>query len=85
MYCRYCGTKLTLRFKENEGLVPYCENCGKFVFPFFPMASNAEMQAIFVVTPATPRTGLQKHIFISPPLYMNANSESLFSRIFSIE
>ena len=38
MYCRYCGTKLTLRFKENEGLVPYCENCGKFVFPFFPIA-----------------------------------------------
>ncbi len=38
MFCRDCGNKLTLRFKENEGLVPYCENCGKYKFPFFPVA-----------------------------------------------
>ncbi len=38
MYCRDCGEKLTLRFLENEGLVPYCPKCDKFKFPFFPVA-----------------------------------------------
>lgn len=38
MYCRDCGGKLSLRFLENEGLVPYCDNCQKFKFPFFPVA-----------------------------------------------
>ncbi len=38
MFCRDCGTKLTLRFKENEGLVPYCDKCARFKFPFFPVA-----------------------------------------------
>ena len=38
MYCRDCGQKLSLRFLENEGLVPYCDNCQKFKFPFFPVA-----------------------------------------------
>lgn len=38
MYCRDCGEKLSLRFLENEGLVPYCSSCAKFKFPFFPVA-----------------------------------------------
>lgn len=38
MYCRDCGEKLTLRFMENEGLVPYCPKCEHFKFPFFPVA-----------------------------------------------
>lgn len=38
MYCRDCGEKLALRFLENEGLVPYCGKCGKYKFPFFPVA-----------------------------------------------
>ena len=38
MYCRDCGAKLTLRFLENEGLIPYCEKCGAFKFPYFPVA-----------------------------------------------
>lgn len=38
MFCRDCGEKLTLGFVENEGLVPFCHNCGKFKFPFFPVA-----------------------------------------------
>lgn len=38
MFCRDCGEKLTLRFLENEGLVPYCPKCDKFKFPFFPVA-----------------------------------------------
>ncbi len=38
MHCQECGTKLILKFCENEGLVPYCESCGKFVFPPFKTA-----------------------------------------------
>ena len=38
MYCRECGQKLTLRFCENEGLIPYCAKCESFMFPHFPIA-----------------------------------------------
>lgn len=38
MYCRECGQKLTLRFCENEGLVPYCDKCEAYMFPHFPIA-----------------------------------------------
>lgn len=38
MYCRNCGQKLTLRFCENEGLIPYCDSCEKYVFPHFAVA-----------------------------------------------
>ena len=38
MYCRNCGQKLTLRFCENEGLIPYCDTCEKYVFPQFAVA-----------------------------------------------
>lgn len=38
MYCRECGQKLTLRFCENEGLIPYCGSCQAYMFPQFPIA-----------------------------------------------
>ena len=38
MYCRDCGSQLSLRYLENEGLVPFCEQCGAFKFPYFPVA-----------------------------------------------
>ena len=38
MHCEDCGNKLILKFCENEGLVPYCETCEKFVFPPFKTA-----------------------------------------------
>ncbi len=38
MYCRDCGEKLTLRFLEEEGLVPYCTKCEDYKFPHFPVA-----------------------------------------------
>ena len=38
MFCRECGEKLTLRFMENEGLVPFCTKCNDFKFPFFSVA-----------------------------------------------
>ena len=38
MYCKNCGQKLTLRFCENEGLIPYCDTCADYMFPLFPVA-----------------------------------------------
>lgn len=38
MFCRKCGEKLSLRFCENEGLVPYCNKCESYIFPQFSVA-----------------------------------------------
>ncbi len=38
MFCRNCGQKLSLRFCENEGLVPYCNQCENYMFPQFSVA-----------------------------------------------
>ena len=40
MYCQDCGHKLILKFCDNEGLVPYCDDCGEFKFPAFRTAVN---------------------------------------------
>ena len=38
MYCTVCGEKLTLMFKQEEGLVPYCKQCAEYRFPSFSTA-----------------------------------------------
>ena len=38
MYCTVCGEKLTLMFKREEGLVPYCKQCAEYRFPSFATA-----------------------------------------------
>ena len=35
MFCTECGEKLTLMFKADEGLVPYCKKCAEYRFPRF--------------------------------------------------
>ena len=37
-YCRECGTKLVPRELENEGIVPYCPQCGQYRFPQYNVA-----------------------------------------------
>lgn len=37
-YCKECGTKLTEKELEGDGMVPYCENCNEFRFPGFNVA-----------------------------------------------
>lgn len=56
MFCRDCGTQLSLRFLENEGLIPYCEKCGAFKFPYFPVAVS-----MTVVNRAENKILLAKH------------------------
>ena len=38
MYCTVCGEQLTLMFKQEEGLVPYCKHCAEYRFPRFATA-----------------------------------------------
>ena len=38
MFCTECGNELTLMFKSEEGLVPYCKHCDEFRFPRFASA-----------------------------------------------
>jgi NAD+ diphosphatase len=43
-YCMECGTKLEMRFLENEGDVPYCPHCEAFRFPVFSSAVSMVVQ-----------------------------------------
>lgn len=37
-YCRECGTRLVPKELENEGIVPYCPECGQYRFPQYNVA-----------------------------------------------
>ncbi len=57
MYCRECGQKLTLRFCENEGLIPYCDKCESYIFPQFSIAVS-----MVVTNRAQDKILLAKHV-----------------------
>lgn len=57
MYCKNCGQKLTLRFCENEGLVPFCDKCESYVFPQFSVAVS-----MVVTNRAQDKILLAKHV-----------------------
>ena len=57
MYCRECGQKLTLRFCENEGLIPFCGQCQEYMFPQFPVAVS-----MVVTNRAQDKILLAKHV-----------------------
>lgn len=37
-HCWECGCKLTEKFLENEGMIPFCPDCGEYRFPIFNTA-----------------------------------------------
>lgn len=57
MYCRECGEKLSLRFCENEGLIPYCSKCEAYMFPQFAVAVS-----MVVTNRAQDKILLAKHV-----------------------
>ena len=57
MYCRECGQKLSLRFCENEGLIPYCGKCESYMFPQFSIAVS-----MVVTNRAQDKILLAKHV-----------------------
>ena len=57
MYCTRCGQKLSLRFCENEGLIPYCGTCEAYMFPQFSVAVS-----MVVTNRAQDKILLAKHV-----------------------
>ena len=57
MYCRECGQKLALRFCENEGLIPYCNQCEAYMFPQLSVAVS-----MVVTNRAQDKILLAKHV-----------------------
>ncbi len=57
MYCKQCGQKLSLRFCENEGLIPYCGQCADYIFPQFSVAVS-----MVVTNRAQDKILLAKHV-----------------------
>lgn len=33
-FCMKCGSELQNRYLKHEGMIPYCENCGEYRFPY---------------------------------------------------
>ena len=81
MYCRQCGEKLTLRFCENEGLVPYCDKCEAYIFPQFNVAVS-----MVVTNRAQDKILLAKHVededFILFAGYIKKGEKSISMAIF---
>jgi NAD+ diphosphatase len=41
MYCEKCGNLLTTKECNQDGLVPFCEHCNEFRFPWFNSAVSS--------------------------------------------
>ena len=37
-YCHECGTALTEKYLENEGMIPFCPKCNQYRFPMYNVA-----------------------------------------------
>ena len=37
-YCQECGTVLTEKYLENEGMIPFCPKCNQYRFPMYNVA-----------------------------------------------
>ena len=37
-YCQECGTALTEKYLENEGMIPFCPKCNQYRFPMYNVA-----------------------------------------------
>ncbi|MBR2176324.1 MAG: NUDIX domain-containing protein [Clostridia bacterium] len=44
-FCYECGTKLEAKELEGEGMIPYCQCCGKYVFPIYSTAVSMIVQS----------------------------------------
>ncbi|MDO5784370.1 MAG: NUDIX domain-containing protein [Eubacteriales bacterium] len=42
-FCYECGTKLTEKYLEREGMVQYCPHCQQFRFPIYNTAVSMEV------------------------------------------
>ena len=45
-HCMECGRELTEKYLENEGMIPYCENCKAFRFPTYNVAISTMVYSL---------------------------------------
>ena len=38
-YCHECGSELTEKELENEGIIPFCPKCNQYRFPMYNVCS----------------------------------------------
>ncbi|MDE6597134.1 MAG: NUDIX domain-containing protein [Clostridia bacterium] len=86
MFCTECGEKLTLMFKTDEGLVPYCNNCKEYRFPRFATAvimavTNREKNKILLAK----HNGQNEYILFAGYVKKGETAEKAVTREFKEE
>ncbi len=85
-YCFECGTALTQRYLENEGIIPYCETCGVFRFPIFSTAVsiitlNPDRNKILLIQ----QYGRESNILVAGYINQTESAEQTVARELSEE
>ncbi len=80
-YCYECGSKLTERTLENEGIIPYCEKCGEYRFPIFSTAvsmivENPDKTKILLIQ----QYGRKNNILVAGYVNKGENAENAVMR-----
>ncbi len=65
-YCMECGSRLVIRQHSGEGNIPFCENCGNYIFPVFStacsmIAMNPEKTKILLIK----QYGMEDYILVA--------------------
>ncbi len=80
-YCYECGSKLTERTLENEGIILYCEKCGEYRFPIFSTAvsmivENPDKTKILLIQ----QYGRKNNILVAGYVNKGENAENAVMR-----
>ncbi|MDE5943822.1 MAG: NUDIX domain-containing protein [Clostridia bacterium] len=86
MFCTECGNELTLMFKSEEGLVPYCKHCNEFRFPRFAgavsmVAFNSAKDKVLLAK----HKGQEDYILFAGYIKKGESAEKAVSREFKEE
>jgi len=81
MHCKDCGEKLSLRYCDGEGLVPYCNRCEEFKFMQFNCAvsmvvTNKKQDKILLAR----HTGQDDYILFAGYIKHGESAEKAVSR-----
>ncbi|MGT2907670.1 NAD(+) diphosphatase [Streptococcus dentiloxodontae] len=80
-YCSDCGTKLTDKFLEHEGIIPFCPQCQSFCFPVFNTAISAILfnenhDKVLLIK----QYGMSEHILVAGYVSQGENLEDTVRR-----
>lgn len=80
-YCYECGTKLSEKELDHEGMIPYCPSCGQYRFPIFSTAVS-----MIVENPAKDKIlliqqyGKQNNVLVAGYINKGENAEAAVIR-----